>query len=218
MNKGQYYRLLLTTAGFGSRVIAAAKDLSVNLTAETSDDTTKDDADEQGTLWTILSINDMSYTVSFSALVLTPDDALAGDSAVTLDDAERALGSGPLLWCIAQMGGDNNRSIQSIIMAGTAVLTNLAIAAQNRQFTTFNGTLTGVGMPHALQYLADADGNRITTADGRYIMVNETTFNNDDMDYRLQQTGEEIQALLDKIDAIEFATAEDIRNVFGNET
>lgn len=217
MNKGQYYRLLLTTAGFGSRVIAAAKDLSVNLTAETSDDTTKDDADEQGMLWTLLSINDMSYTVSFSALVLTPDDALAGDSAVTLDDAERALGNGPLLWCIALMGGDNNRSIQSIIMAGTAVLTNLAIAAQNRQFTTFNGTLTGVGMPHALQYLADADGNRITTADGRYIMVNETTFSNNDMDYRLQQSGEEIQALLNKIGAIEFATDEDISNAFGNE-
>lgn len=218
MNKGQYYRLLLTTAGFGSRVIAAAKDLSVNLAAETSNDTTKDDADEQGTLWTLLSINDMSYTVSFSALVLTPDDALAGDSAVTLDDAERALGGGPLMWCIALMGGDNNRSIQSIIMAGTAVLTNLAIAAQNRQVTTFNGTLTGVGMPHALQYLADADGNRITTADGRYIMVNETTFINNDMDYRLQQSGEEIQALLNKIDAIEFATAEDIRNAFGDET
>ena len=217
MNKGQYYRLLLTTPGFGSRVIAAAKDLSVNLTTETSDDTTKDDGDEQGTLWTILSINDMSYTVSFSALVLTLDDALGGDSAVTLDDAERAMGGGPLLWCIALMGGDNNRSIQSIIMAGTAVFTNLAITAQNRQFTTFNGTLTGVGMPHALQYLADAQGNRITTADGRYIMVNETTFISNDMDYRLQQSGDEIQALLNKIDAIEFATAEDIRNAFGNQ-
>ena len=72
MKKGQYYRLLLATTTNPTKVIAAAKTMSLHGSAQTEESSTKDttgDALEY-------DVVGQSYDITGSGLVLTPSDSL----------------------------------------------------------------------------------------------------------------------------------------------
>lgn len=139
MQKGQYIRLLLSTSANPTKVIAAAKEMSLHLSAQTEDSSTKDTTGD----WLEYEVTGQSYDISFSALVLTPDDTLGGATANTLNDMLNGVTDNVLYWKICVMSGTNNRTAGAEICSGTAKLTQLQISAQNKQNATYSGTLTG---------------------------------------------------------------------------
>ena len=139
MQKGQYIRLFLSTTANPTKVIAAAKEMSLHLSAETQDSSTKDTTAD----WLEYEITGQNYDINFSALVLTSDDTLGGNSANTLNDMMANLTDSVLYWKIAVVEGTNNRSVATELFSGTAKLTNLQITGQVGQNAQYSGTLTG---------------------------------------------------------------------------
>lgn len=140
MRRGQYYRLLLAAAANPSKVVAAAKTMSLHCSLQTEDSSTKDttgDALEY-------EATGQSYDISGSGLVLTTTDAL-NTGAVSANDVLNMLGDTTLYWRICLMEGTNNRTIVSDIASGQAKLTQWSAQAQNKQNVTYNYTLTGYG-------------------------------------------------------------------------
>lgn len=139
MQKGQYIRLFLSTTANPTKVIAAAKEMSLHLSAQTEDSSTKDTTGD----WLEYEVMGQSYDISFSALVLSDDDTLGGNTANTLNDMLDNVTDNVLYWKICVVNGTNNRSVVSTLFSGTAKLTSLQISAPNKQNTTYNGTLNG---------------------------------------------------------------------------
>ena len=141
MQKGQYVRLFLSPAANPTKVIAAAKDMQLHLSANLEESSTKDttgDALEQ-------EVTGMSYDITGSALILTPDDALGGNTANTLNDMINGVSDNVLYWKIATVSGTNNRTLGTVIASGQAKLTQLQMNGQNRQNASYTYTLTGFG-------------------------------------------------------------------------
>lgn len=138
MQKGQYIRLLLSTTANPSKVIAAAKEMSLHLSAQTENSSTKDTTGD----WLEYEVTQQSYDISFNALVLSPDDSLGGNTANTLNDMLNGVSDNVLYWKICVMSGANNRTVATEICSGTAKLTQLQISAQNKQNATYSGTLS----------------------------------------------------------------------------
>lgn len=141
MKRGQYIRLFLSTSANPTKVVAAAKEMSLHLSAQTEDSSTKDTTGD----WLEYEVTGQSYDISFNALVLSPDDTLGGATANTLNDFETNLKDDVLYWKIATVDGTNNRTAVQTLFSGTAKLTQLQINAQNKQNATYSGTLNGYG-------------------------------------------------------------------------
>lgn len=140
MQKGQYIRLLLATTANPNTVIAAAKQLSLHGSAQTEESSTKDttgDAQE-------FEVTGLSYDISGSGLVLTPNDTLL-TGAKGLNDLEGWVSDQLLYWRICVMEGTNNRTVVEEIAHGTGKLTNLQMQGQNKQNASYSYTLTGQG-------------------------------------------------------------------------
>lgn len=140
MQKGQYIRLLVSTAANPSTVVAAAKQMALHGSAQTEDSSTKD------TTGSALEyeVTGQSYDITGSGLVLTPNDTLL-TGAVGLNDFESWLQDQVLNWKICVMEGTNNRTVVETIASGQGKLTNLQIQAQNKQNATYNYTINGYG-------------------------------------------------------------------------
>lgn len=140
MRKGQYYRLLLAAAANPSKVIAAAKTMSLHCSLQTEESSTKDttgDALEyEGT--------GQSYDISGSGLMLTPSDTL-NTGANSLNDMENYVKNTLLYWRICLMDGANNRTVVEEIASGQCKCTQLQIQGQNKQTSSYNYTLNGYG-------------------------------------------------------------------------
>ncbi|MCH5307637.1 MAG: hypothetical protein J1E37_06100 [Prevotella sp.] len=139
MRKGQYIRLLLSTAANPTKVVAAAKEMQLHLSAQTEDSSTKDSTGD----FLEYEVTGQSYDISGSALVLSPDDKLGGSTANTLTDMINGLTDNLLYWKICIMEGDNNRTVVEELFSGTAKLTSLQIQGQNKQNATYSYTLNG---------------------------------------------------------------------------
>lgn len=140
MKRGQFIRLLLATTADPSTVIAAAKQMALHGSAQTEESSTKDttgDALEY-------DVVGMSYDITGSGLVLTPNDSLL-TGAVGLNDLESWVKDQLLYWRICVMEGTNNRTVVEEIAHGTGKLTNLQMQGQNKQNAQYNYTLTGYG-------------------------------------------------------------------------
>ena len=140
MQKGQYIRLLISTASNPSTVVAAAKQMSLHLSASTEDSSSKDTTGDS----LEHEITGQSYDITGSGLVLTPNDTLL-TGGVGLNDFENWVTDQLLNWKICVMEGTNNRTVSEEICHGQCKCTNLQIQAQNQQVTTYNYTLTGYG-------------------------------------------------------------------------
>lgn len=140
MQKGQYVRLLVSTAANPTTVVAAAKQMALHGSAQTEDATTKDTSG----LDLEYEVTGQSYDITGSGLVLTPSDALL-TGAVGLNDFENWIKDQLLNWKICVMEGDKNRTVVEEIAHGQGKLTNLQIQAQNKQNASYNYTINGYG-------------------------------------------------------------------------
>lgn len=145
MTRGQYIRLLLSTTANPATVIAAAKQMSLHLSAQTEESSTKDttgDAQE-------FEVVGQSYEITGSGLVLTDnDDLLTGGFGLnSFEDwvANQEYVDTVLYWKICTMEGDNQREVVKTIASGQCKITNLQISAQNKSNATYNFTLAGYG-------------------------------------------------------------------------
>lgn len=141
MQKGQYIRLLISTAANPTTVIAAAKQMALHGSAQTEDSSTKDTTGDS----LEHEVTGQSYDITGGGLVLTPDDSLL-TGGVGLNDFETWVTDQLLNWRICVMEGDKNRTIKEEICHGQCKCTNLQIQAQNQQVATYNYTLTGYGV------------------------------------------------------------------------
>lgn len=142
--KGQFVRLFLSdnNSDTPTAVIAAAKTLSLHVSLQMEDASSKDTPGN----FQIQEPTGLSYDITTSALVRGADTITSAVSGQDLAAIEEIYEAGtPVKWQIANVSGDNQRTKGSIICSGSCLLTNLSIQAPNRQNATYNATLNGYG-------------------------------------------------------------------------
>ena len=142
--KGQFVRLFLSddNSAAPSKVIAAAKTLSLHVSMSMESSTTKDTPGN----FDVQEPTGLNYDISTSALVRGNDTITSGVDGQDLAAIEEIYEAGtPVKWKIANVGGDNQRTASSTIVSGSCLLTSLSIQAANRSNATYDATLTGYG-------------------------------------------------------------------------
>ena len=142
--KGQFVRLFLSSDNSAnpSKVIAACKQLQFHTALQLEDATTKD---TEGN-WVIQEPVALSYDISTTALVKSGETITSQVQAQDLSSIEDIYEAGtPVKWLIANVSGANQRTKGSVICSGSAIITSLQIAAQNRTNATYTANLTGYG-------------------------------------------------------------------------
>lgn len=149
--KGQFVRLFLGSdnSTVPSKVVAAAKSLSLHVSATMESATTKDTQDITGD-WDVQSVTGVSFDISSGALVGSNDvitSSVEGQDFASLQDIYEA--AAPVRFQIANVNGLNNRTKSLVICSGSVVITQLTLNAPNRQNATYSATLTGYGALNA---------------------------------------------------------------------
>ena len=142
--KGQFVRLFLSddNTAAPSKVIAAAKTLSLHVSMSLESATTKDTPGN----WDVQEPTALNYDITTSALVRGNDTITSAVTGQDLASIEEIYEAGtPVKWKIANVGGDNQRTASSTICSGSCLLSSLQISAQNRSNATYQATLTGYG-------------------------------------------------------------------------
>lgn len=142
--KGQFVRLFLSSNNTDepTKVIAAAKQLTFHASMAFESGTTKDTDSE----YDIQIPTSLSYDITSQALVRSGDTITSSVDAQDLNAIQQIYEAGtPVNWFIANTEGDNNRDVDSIIVQGQAVLSQLTINAANRQSATYSAQLQGYG-------------------------------------------------------------------------
>ncbi|MBR2556099.1 MAG: hypothetical protein IKK92_10625 [Prevotella sp.] len=142
--KGQFVRLFLssdnTTAP--SKVIAAARQLSLHVSMSVENSTTKDTEDN----WQVQEPTALNYDISTSALVRGNDTITSAVTAQDLASIEDIYEAGtPVKWQIANVSGDNQRTKGSVIVSGSCLIQTLTINAENRAAATYQANMVGYG-------------------------------------------------------------------------
>lgn len=142
--KGQFVRLFLGSdnSATPTKVVAAAKQLSLHVSMSLENATTKDtDGD-----WQIQEPTGLSYDITSNALVRSGDVITSSVPAQALADIEDIyVASAPVQFLIANVSGANQRTKGTTIVSGSVIVSQLAINAPNRQNADYTTTLTGFG-------------------------------------------------------------------------
>lgn len=142
--KGQFVRLFLGSdnSATPTKVVAAAKQLSLHVSMSLEDATTKDtDGD-----WQVQEPTGLSYDITSNALVRSGDVITSSVPAQALADIEDIYeASAPVKFIIANVSGANQRTKGTTIVSGSVIVSQLAINAPNRQNADYTTTLTGFG-------------------------------------------------------------------------
>jgi len=146
MDKGQHLRLIITGTGtpVTSDFVALATDLTLHLSATTEDSTTKDSTDNAGQ-WNEYDVTTRSGDISFGALVGVITGSETDSNGLYLNDMITKVSDNVINWKICMVSGTKNRTIGKTVCSGQGKLTNLQVSAQNRQKTTYSGTLNIYG-------------------------------------------------------------------------
>ena len=142
--KGQFVRLFLGSDNTATpaTVIAAAQSLSLHVSMQLDDATTKDTSGD----WVVQEPVSLSYDISTSALVRSGESIGSLVGAKGLSDLETIYeNSTPVKWQIANVSGTNNRTKGSVIASGSCVITQLTINAAVKQNATYDAQLQGYG-------------------------------------------------------------------------
>lgn len=142
--KGQFVRLFLSSDNTATpaKVIAAAKTLSLHVSMQMEDASSKDTPGN----FQIQEPVGLNYDITSSALVRGGDTITSAVLGQDLASIESIYEDGtPVKWQIANVSGANQRTKGSVIASGSCLLTSLSIQAQNRQNATYQATLTGYG-------------------------------------------------------------------------
>ena len=142
--KGQFVRLFLssnnTTAP--SKVIAAAKQLSLHVSMTLEDATTKDTEGD----WVVQEPTQLSYDISSTALMRsgeTVTSSVAGKTLANIEDIYES--SEPVKFAIAYVTGTNQRTKLVELVQGSVIVSTLTLNGPNRQNADYTTQLTGVG-------------------------------------------------------------------------
>ena len=142
--KGQFVRLFLSADNTAtpSKVIAAARQLTLHVSLTLESMTTKDtDGD-----WDVQEPTGLSYDISTTALVSSGENITSAVEGQALEDLETIYeASLPVKWLIANTSGDNNRTKGTVIVSGSAIIQSLSVSAANRQTATYTAQLNGYG-------------------------------------------------------------------------
>ena len=123
-------------------MIAAARQLQFHVSLTMENATTKDTTGD----WETQEPTGLSYDISTTALVRSGDTITSSVAAQALADVESIYESGtPVKFQIANASGANQRTKGTVIIAGSVVLTQLAINAANRSDADYTATLNGYG-------------------------------------------------------------------------
>lgn len=142
--KGQTVRLYLGSDNTAtpSKVIGAAKQLSLHVSVQLENSTTKDTTGD----WEVQEPVGISYDITSNALVRSGESISSSVQAQALNDLETIYEAGnPVKWLIANVSGDNNRTKGSVICSGSCIISQLQINAQNKQSATYQANLLGYG-------------------------------------------------------------------------
>ena len=143
--KGETVRLYVSddNTNAPSKVIAAARTLSLHVSLTMESASTKDTPGD----YDIQEPTGLSYDISTSALVRGSDTIEAGVPAgQALSDIETIYeGSAPVKWKIANVTGTNHRTAGSTIVSGSAIVSQLTLNGPNRQAADYTCQLTGYG-------------------------------------------------------------------------
>lgn len=139
--KGQFVRLFIGVAAI-QLPIASAKQLSLHFSAQLEDATTKD---TEG-LFQVQEPVSYSYDISTTALMRSGETITSQVGAQTVADIEEFYQDAAIIiWEIANMGGANQRTKQSVICSGTAIPTTLTLNGPNRQNADYTAQFAGQG-------------------------------------------------------------------------
>ena len=142
--KGQFVRLFLSNDNNNtpSKVIAAAKQLSLHVSLSMESATTKDTTGE----WDVQEPTALNYDISTTALMRGSDNIVSSVGAQNLADIEAIYENGtPVKWQIANVSGENQRTKGSIIVSGSVILQTLTLNGPNRNNADYTSQLAGYG-------------------------------------------------------------------------
>ena len=139
MDKGQHLRLVFVESNT-NKVIALSTEMTLHLSAQTEDSTTKDTTDTNGD-WNEYDVTQRSGDISFGALIGVGTDASGKSFADMINQVSDAI----VNWKVVMVSGANNRVVGKTVCSGQGKLTNLQASAQNRQKATYSGTLNIYG-------------------------------------------------------------------------
>ena len=141
MDKGQHLRLVLMEGATPTaKVIALATEMTLHLSAQTEDSTTKDTTDTNGD-WNEYDVTQRSGDIQFGALIGVGTDASGKSFADMISQVSDTI----VNWKVVMTSGANNRVVGKEVCHGQGKLTNLQASAQNRQNATYSGTLNIYG-------------------------------------------------------------------------
>lgn len=142
--KGQFVRLFIgnNNTDTPSRVVAAARQLSLHISMSLETVTTKDTEGD----WLVQEPTALNYDITSNALVRSGDTITSQVGAQTVAEIEDIFEAAlPVLWMIANVSGANQRTKGTTIVSGSVIVTSLVANGPNRQSADYTTTLTGVG-------------------------------------------------------------------------
>ena len=122
--------------GTTNKVIALSTEMTLHLSAQTEDSTTKDTTDTNGD-WNEYDVTQRSGDIQFGALIGVGTDAGGKSFADMINQVSDTI----VNWKVVMTSGANNRVVGKEVCHGQGKLTNLQASAQNRQNATYSGTL-----------------------------------------------------------------------------
>ena len=142
--KGQNVRLMLSSDNTAapSAVIAAARSLSIHVSLTMESVKTKDTTGD----WDVQEPTELSYDISTGALVRSGETITSQVAGKALADIETIYQNGtPVKWQIANVGGDNNRTVSSVIVSGSLIVQQLAVNGPVGQVADYTAQMQGWG-------------------------------------------------------------------------
>lgn len=142
--KGQNVRLMLSSDNTAapSAVIAAARSLSLHISLTLESAKTKDTTGD----WDVQEPTELSYDISTGALVRSGETITSQVAGKALADIETIYQNGtPVKWQIANVGGDNNRTVISVIVSGSLIVQQLTINGPVGQVADYTAQMQGWG-------------------------------------------------------------------------
>lgn len=142
--KGQNVRLMLSSDNTAapSAVIAAARSLSLHVSLTLESAKTKDTTGD----WDVQEPTELAYDISTGALVRSGEPITSQVAGKELADIETIYQNGtPVKWQIANVGGDNNRTVNSVIVSGSLIVQQLTLNGPVGQVADYTAQMQGWG-------------------------------------------------------------------------
>lgn len=140
--KGQFVRLFLSDVSNPALVIAGAKTLSLHVSLQLEDATTKD---TDGT-WAVQEPTGLTYDFSTNQLVDSGETITSSVNGQTMASIMEYYEASDLLyWQVANVSGANQRTKGNVIVSGQCRISSITINAANRQVATYDTSFAGYG-------------------------------------------------------------------------